>query len=93
MLFIFVFIFAGVIVGYLTRKTTYIKHVSSTISLIIVFLLFFLGVSVGANKEIVEGYANIGIDAFAIASATTIGSVLSAWFIYNRYFKNESKKP
>lgn len=93
MLFIFVFIFAGVIVGYLTRKTTYIKHVSSTISLIIVFLLFFLGVAVGANKEIVEGFAKIGVDAFAIASATTIGSVLCAWFIYNRYFKNEIKKP
>ena len=90
MIFIFVFILAGVFVGYLIRKTTYIKHVSSIISLIIIFLLFFLGVAVGVNKQIIESFASIGIDAFAIASATTIGSVLSAWFVYNRFFKNKT---
>ncbi len=72
------------------RKTTHIKYVSSVISVIIVLLLFFLGVSVGANKEIVNSFANIGVDAFAIATACTIGSLLSAWFVYNRFFKNKN---
>ena len=91
MISIFVFILAGVFVGYLIRKTTYIKYVSSIISLIIIFLLFFLGVAVGANKQIVESFGNIGIDAFAIAIATTIGSVLCGWLVYNRFFKNKNR--
>lgn len=90
MIFIFTFILAGVLVGYFTRTTTYIKHVSSIINIIIVFLLFFLGVAVGSNKQIIESFGNIGIDALAIASATTVGSVLCAWFIYNRFFRNKT---
>lgn len=91
MISIFSFILAGVVVGYLTRRRTYIKQVGSIITLIIVFLLFFLGVAVGSNKQIVESFANIGIEAFAIASASTIGSVLAAWFVYNRFFKNKKR--
>lgn len=92
MISIFSFILVGVFVGYLARKSTHIKHVSSIISVIIVLLLFFLGVSVGANKEIINSFANIGVDAFAIATATTIGSLLCAWFVYNRFFKNKTKE-
>ena len=90
MISIFSFILTGVFVGYVTRKSTHIKYVSSVISVIIVLLLFFLGVSVGANKEIVNSFANIGVDAFAIATACTIGSLLCAWFVYNRFFKNKN---
>ena len=89
MLSIFLAIFSGVLVGYIIRKRTFIKHVGSIISLIIVFLLFFLGVAVGVNKQIIENFANIGLDAFAIAVATTVGSVLCAWFVYNRFFKRK----
>ncbi|HTN68157.1 MAG TPA: LysO family transporter [Dysgonamonadaceae bacterium] len=91
MLSIFFFILSGVLIGYLTRNKTYITYVGSIINIIIVLLLFFLGVSVGANKQIVESFANIGKDAFAIASATTLGSVFCAWFIYNRFFKSKER--
>ncbi len=89
MIYIFSSILVGIAVGYLTRKRTYIKQVSSIITLIIIFLLFFLGVAVGANKQIVESFASIGIDAFAIATACTIGSVLTAWLVYTRFFKDK----
>ena len=89
MLSIFSFILSGIFVGYLFRKRTFIKHVSSIINVIIVLLLFFLGVSVGANREIVDSFPTIGFDAFAISFATTIGSVLSAWFVYKRFFKEK----
>ena len=91
MISIFSFILAGIIVGYLTRRRTYIRLVSSIITLVIIFLLFVLGVAVGANKQIVEGFASIGIDAFAIATACTIGSVLTAWFVYIRFFKDKKR--
>ena len=89
MLSIFLFIFLGVAVGYLMRNRTQIKHVGSTIHIIIIFLLFFLGVAVGSNKQIVENFAAIGMDAFAIAMASTAGSILCAWFVFNRFFKNK----
>lgn len=89
MLSIFLFILSGVAVGYLSRNRTHLKHVGSCINIIIIVLLFFLGIAVGANKQIVENFATIGLDALAIASATTIGSVLCAWFVYTRFFKDK----
>lgn len=91
MLSIFFFILSGVAVGFLSRNRTQLKHVGSVINIIIIVLLFFLGVAVGANKQIVESFASIGFDAFAIASATTLGSVLCAWFVFHRFFKNNTK--
>lgn len=93
MLSIFVFILSGVFVGYLIRKRTYIKQVGSIINVIIILLLFFLGIAVGNNKQIIESFASIGLEAFAIAFATTLGSVLCAWFIYSRFFKQTDHKP
>lgn len=92
MLSIFIFILSGVAVGYLIRNRTYKQHVGSVINIIIIVLLFFLGVAVGANKQIVESFASIGLDAFAIASAATLGSILCAWFVFHRFFKNNENK-
>ena len=89
MLSIFFFILLGVAIGYLMRNRTQIKHVGSIIHIIIIFLLFFLGVAVGSNKQIVENFAAIGMDAFAIAMASTAGSILCGWFVYYRFFKNK----
>lgn len=88
MLSVFFFILSGAAIGYLTRNRTQLRHVGSTINIIIILLLFFLGVAVGGNKQIIEGFATIGMDAFAIAFATTLGSILCAWFVYTRFFKN-----
>ena len=92
MLSIFFFILSGVAVGYLSRNRTQLKHVGSIINIIIIVLLFFLGIAVGANKQIVESFASIGFDAFAIASAATLGSILCAWFVFYRFFKNKENK-
>ena len=92
MLSIFIFIILGVAVGYLLRDKTFKNHVGSIINIIIIVLLFFLGIAVGANKQIVESFATIGFDAFATAFASTVGSVLCAWFVFNRFFKKKNHK-
>ena len=92
MLSIFIVILSGVTVGYLIRRRTYIKHVGSIINVIIVLLLFFLGIAVGSNRQIIESFATIGLESLAIAFATTLGSVLCAWFVYNRFFKHHNHK-
>ena len=92
MVSIFFFILSGVAVGYLSRNRTHLKHVGSVINVIIIVLLFFLGVAVGANKQIVESFVTIGIDAFAIALAATLGSVLCAWFVFKQCIKIKKDK-
>ena len=76
MLSVFIFILSGVAVGYLIRNRTYKQHVGSVINIIIIVLLFFLGVAVGGNKQI----------------AATLGSILCAWFVFYRFFKNKENK-
>ena len=92
MLLIFIFILSGVALGYLSRNKTYNQHVGSIINMVIIVLLFFLGVAVGANKQIINNFLTIGFDAFAIAFAATLGSVLCAWFVYNLFFKNKNNQ-
>ena len=92
MLSIFFFILSGVAVGYLSRNRTNIKHVGSIINVIIIVLLSFLGVAVGANKQIVDNFAAIGFDAFAIAFASTLGSIVCAWLMYNLFFKKKKNQ-
>lgn len=91
MLNIILIILSGVVVGYFVRKIPQVKYVGTVISLIIMLLLFFLGVSVGANEQVVKNFSSIGLDALIITLGGTIGTVLCAWFVYERFFKRKGK--
>ena len=69
--------FAGIAAGYLLRK-------------IDLLLLFLLGISVGANKDIVDNLVTLGGQAFLLALAGTVGSVLAGWGVYCLFFKERS---
>lgn len=77
----------GVAVGYLLRGKN-INLVSRLIMLAIYLLLFFLGVAVGGNPQIINNLHTIGLDALIITLAAVLGSALAAMFVYKRYFKN-----
>lgn len=93
MLSILLIIISGVVVGYFLRHSSAVKHVGVIISVIIVLLLFFLGVSVGANEEVVKNFSFIGFDAFILTIGGTLGSVLCAWWVYTSFFKRKEKNP
>lgn len=92
MLNIILIILSGVVVGYFVRKIPQVKYVGTIISMIIMLLLFFLGVSVGANEQVVKNFSSIGFDALIITLGGTLGTVLCAWFVYKRFFKRKDKK-
>lgn len=92
MLHIILIILSGVLVGYFVREVPQVKHVGLVISIIIMLLLFFLGVSVGANRQVVDNFAQIGIDAFLITLGGIVGSILCAWWIYYRFFRQKGNK-
>lgn len=87
MLNIILIILSGVVVGYFVRKIPQVKYTGTVISLIIMLLLFFLGVSVGTNEQVIKNFSSIGLDALIITLGATLGSVLCAWLIYSTFFK------
>ena len=79
--------FSGIICGYLFRKKTIFQKLSKPINYTIYLLLFFLGISVGGNKEIINNLPSLGGQALLLAFAGTLGSVLAAWVVYRFFFK------
>lgn len=92
MLHIILIILAGILTGYFLRNASFIKHVGTALSVIIVLLLFFLGVSVGANEQVVNNFLFIGLDAFILTVGGILGSILCAWWVYRKFFKKKSSK-
>ena len=84
--------FGGIAIGYILRHVELLQKIGKPISYTILLLLFLLGISVGANKEIVNNLAPLGGQALLSASAGTAGSVLAAWAVYNLFFKERSEK-
>lgn len=82
-------IFSGVAVGYAVRRSAFTKYVSRIIQIIIMLLLFFLGISVGSNKEVANNFGAIGLDAFVISSLATLGSLIGAKLVYKLFFERK----
>ncbi len=83
--------FAGIATGYVFRRIEGLRHTGKLITVSIVLLLFLLGVSVGANREIVNNLGTLGLQALLIAVAGTMGSVLAGWVVYHFFFKAKGK--
>lgn len=84
--------FAGIATGYLLRRIEWLQKVGKPISYTIFLLLFLLGISVGANKEIVDNLVPLGGQALLLALAGTLGSVLAGWGVYHLFFKERSRR-
>lgn len=79
----------GIFTGYVLRKRHIAGLVGKMISVAIVGLLFFLGISVGTNKDIMNNLSTIGVNAMLISFAATMGSVFVSWLVYTIWFKNK----
>ncbi|MFI3321963.1 MAG: LysO family transporter [Rikenellaceae bacterium] len=86
MLKVVLIMLSGVAVGYLMRGKN-LKFVSKIIMCAIFLLLFFLGVSVGGNSDIMDNLATIGLDGLIISVVSLSGSCLGALIVYNKFFK------
>ncbi|MFQ7040311.1 MAG: LysO family transporter [Barnesiella sp.] len=73
----------------LTKKNS-TRH--RRITLYIIFLLlFFMGISIGNNKEIIHNLGGLGLQAIIIAVASTTGSVLLAWLLFRTLFNKHNR--
>jgi uncharacterized membrane protein YbjE (DUF340 family) len=92
MLNIFLVILSGVATGYAVRKVPFVKHAGRVITLVIALLLFFMGVSVGTNDQVLATFSTIGIEALIITIGGTSGTLLCAWLLYSTLFKKGGEK-
>ncbi|MDD4591616.1 MAG: LysO family transporter [Parabacteroides sp.] len=83
--------FGGIVIGYLLRRVQLFQKINNLIFYTILFLLFMLGLSVGANKTIMSNLTTLGWQALLIAAAGTLGSVIMAKIVYNRFFRERGK--
>jgi len=73
--------FAGIAFGYLLRSKK-IRFIHWVIITLIWLLLFLLGLEIGANETIVRQFGSLGLEAFLLAAAGTLGSVVFAWILW-----------
>ena len=75
----------GIILGY-DFKERNLKFVQKLINYAIFLLLFLLGITVGANEDVMNNLYSIGLEALLITLAAIAGSVLCAWGVYRFFF-------
>ncbi|NMB49452.1 MAG: lysine exporter LysO family protein [Bacteroidales bacterium] len=92
MLTIFLVIVSGMAVGYVARNIPATRYTGKIIGVLIALLLFSLGLSVGTNEQVIANFRFIGLDAFVIAAAATLGSVLCAAWVYRKFFRKKDKE-
>lgn len=80
-------ILSGILVGYFTRDRSFHQYTGTILSVIIGLLLFFLGLSVGSNEEIMHNFPRVGWDALVLTMGGTVGSLLAARYVFIHFFK------
>lgn len=73
--------FCGMAVGFLMRKQR-LRVVPHAVTVLIWMLLFFLGVEVGENPQVINGFRDLGLEALWLALAGIGGTVLFSWALW-----------
>jgi uncharacterized membrane protein YbjE (DUF340 family) len=79
---------AGVVAGIFIRNYKQMITLSAKLTDGAIFLLlFFLGISVGMNEQIVSNFQKIGLQSLVITVLATLGSILVSYIVYRIFFK------
>ena len=72
---------SGMAVGFLLRKRR-LRVVPHAVTVLIWLLLFFLGVEVGENPQVINGISNLGLEALWLSLAGLAGTILFSWALW-----------
>ena len=81
MLKIVAIMLSGMAVGFLLRKRR-LRVVPHLVTVLIWLLLFFLGVEVGENPQVINGISHLGLEALWLSLAGLAGTVLFSWALW-----------
>ena len=101
MFVVILFIFLGILSGYLLRKKALVGNEAKMgrvarwqghiVTWLIWLLLFLLGIEVGSNDRIISALPTLGVEALVLSVAATLGSCLLAWGLW-RMVKGGSER-
>ena len=81
---------AGIIIGYLIRKRSFLLKINDKLIMWAIYLLLFiLEVAIGTNETIMKSLPTLGLKALAITLRGVAGSILLAWITYIKFFKSK----
>ncbi len=83
---------SGMAVGFLLRKRQ-LRVVPHAVTVLIWLLLFFLGVEVGENPQVVGGISELGFEALGLSLAGIAGTVLFSWALWEWVSGKKGGKP
>ena len=81
--------FMGIAAGFLLRRLRISAHIGKAISVTIYVMLFFLGVKIGTNEQILRNFSTLGLQALLLAVAGAAGSIAAASLVYRFFFKKK----
>lgn len=78
----------GAAIGYFFNLSNKQKKINSKVQqFAVVFLLFSMGISVGANKSVVANLKNIGTTALTFAILTSLLSIVLVFIVTTKFMK------
>lgn len=78
----------GAAIGYFFNLSNKQKKINSKVQqFAVVFLLFSMGISVGANKSVVSNLKNIGTTALTFAILTSLFSIILVFIVTSKFMK------
>jgi uncharacterized membrane protein YbjE (DUF340 family) len=81
---------SGMAVGFLLRKRR-LRVVPHAVTVLIWLLLFFLGVEVGENPQVINGIRDLGLEAMWLSLTGIAGTILFSWALW-RWTRSRKKK-
>jgi len=72
----------GIGIGYLCRRVYILRKLESTISYTIFIMLFIFGITIGADKNIINNIGNFGLQAVLLAVCGVLGSLFASYLAY-----------
>ena len=92
MLKIVAIMLSGMAVGFLLRNRR-LTLVNKAVTVLIWALLFFLGVEVGENPQVLSGISNLGLEALWLSLMGLVGTVLFSWALWRWINSRKGGKP
>lgn len=82
----------GAIIGYFVKLSHRGTKINGRLQQIgVIFLLFSMGVSIGADSDIIKNLPSIGLKAFLFAVGTIGCSILAVYILSEKFLVNKSK--
>ena len=88
---IIVFLIVGILLGNKLSLKERGKRINEKVQMVgLLLLLFSMGISIGANEDVVGNLNSIGLQAFIFAALTTVGSIACVYLVSRKLNKEVS---